>query len=175
MRGAKLADAVVYLTGAGLASAAPSDTVVLDQADLLFAPHVLPVVAGATVAFRNSDAILHNAHTVSAKNRPLNRAQVGHSSFATVFRVPEPVHVVCDIHSQMSAYVVVVPNRFFAKAKANGTYAIADVPPGTYELVAWHEKYGTVTATVVVRAGSATQADVTLAGAADIAKQGGSQ
>lgn len=173
--GVTAADAVVYLQGDGLAaSAVPAKDgaalPVLDQRDITYVPHVLPVMAGSKVEVRNSDNIMHNIHTRSDKNPSFNRAQMRHRSFEVVFQHPETIHVSCDIHSQMSASVVVLPTPFFAKAEKNGAYTIAGVPPGQYELVAWHEKHGTVTTRVQVAAGKVTQANVAFSRASASAK-----
>lgn len=168
-------DAIVYLQGDGLAAKAPAAKdgaalPVLDQRDITFAPHVLPVTAGNKVEIRNSDNIMHNIHTRSEKNPSFNRAQMRHRSFEVVFQSPEIVRVNCDVHSQMSGFIAVVPNSFFAKAEKNGTYTIAGVPPGQYELVGWHEKYGTVTTKVQVAAGKTTHADVSFSNASASAR-----
>lgn len=164
-KGITVTDAVVYLTGEGLvpqektpqANVAPA---VLDQKDIAFVPHVLPVMVNRPVEIRNGDAILHNIHTNSAKNNSFNRAQPAKGAFSTSFGTPEVIPVGCDIHSQMSAYIVVLPNPFFAKPAKDGTFAIPGIPPGKYQLVGWHEKRRKATATVEVGAGETLQADV---------------
>ena len=121
----------------------------------------LSVVVATPVEFRNSDAILHNVHTNSKKNEPFSRLQApAAAKIVHVFESPEVIHIGCDIHSQMSAYIVVVPNRFFTKASKNGAFTLKGVPPGTYKLVAWCEKYRTVSKTVEVKAGVTTQTDM---------------
>ena len=166
----QVSDAVVYLQGESLitdlAGEQPTtDSPVLDQQDYTFVPRVLPVMAGVEINFHNSDDELHNIHTRSKgrrRNREFNRAQRPNSSLSTVFQRPDSIRVVCDIHSQMIAHILVLPNPFFTKIADDGTYSIAGVPPGEYELVAWHEFYGRVTSTVEVTAGEATTADVTM-------------
>lgn len=145
-------DAIVYLTGENLASAqkeAMADPL-LDQRDITFVPHVVPAVVGQKVVFHNNDAILHNVRTNSKENKIFNIAQLGGGTFQKTFTVPEVIKVGCDIHSQMHAYILVLPNSFFARAAKNETYEIAGVPPGKYDLVAWHEAYGTATAKVEI-------------------------
>ena len=162
------ADAVIYLVGDGLASgAAPlrgsAVKPVLNQQDITFVPHVLVVAAGGEVEIRNSDAILHNVHTRSRANRPFNRSQLAGMQLSKVFSEPEVVTVSCDVHSQMSAFIVVTPNGFFTQAGEDGTYTIPDVPAGEYQLVAWHEKYGTVSTDIEVTPGQTTQAELQFA------------
>ena len=158
-------DAVIYLVGDDLASVAPPSGTAgmksqLDQQNITFIPHVLPVAVGTAVAISNNDAILHNVHTRSRENRPFNRAQLASMKFSVTFTEPEVVTVSCDVHSQMSAFIVVVPNAFFTQADQNGAYEIADVPVGTYQLIGWHEKFGTVTTDITITAGQATQAEL---------------
>lgn len=116
----------------------------LDQVDITFDPHVLVVVAGEPVQVRNSDVIVHNVHTKSANNPAFNRAQLPGIAIDVVFKRPEIIHVGCDIHSQMSAFIVVVPTPHFAKAGKKGTFEIQNIVPGKYNVVAWHEKYGKI-------------------------------
>ncbi len=134
---------------------------VLDQEDITFTPHVLVAVAGEPVQVRNSDTILHNVHTESKENASFNRAQLPQQIFEVAFEKPEVIHVRCDVHSQMSAYVVVVPNRYFARADAQGAFTISDIAPGHYHVTAWHEKYGPFTVTQVdVQADQTVKIDV---------------
>lgn len=160
-----LTDTVVYLVGDGLASkgAASNDdgaAAILDQRDITFVPHVLPVMVGSKVEIRNSDKIMHNLHTRSAKNPSFNKAQLAKKSVQVAFAAPEIVPIGCDVHSQMIAYIPVLPTPFFTKAGKDGTYTIAGIPPGQYELVGWHEKYGTVSTKVEIAASKTAQVDV---------------
>lgn len=149
--GVVASDAVVYLVGDGLAeTSGDGPRPVLNQADIAFVPHVVTVVAGREVEIRNSDAIMHNVNAGSRENRPFNKSQLAGMSASVTFHAPEIVPIRCDVHSQMSAYIAVVPNRFFARPDASGAYRIEYVPAGTYELVGWHEKYGTVTSEITV-------------------------
>jgi plastocyanin len=163
-------DAVIYLVGDGLESgsafAAPDGaTLVLDQRDIKFVPHVVVAPVGTGVEIRNSDALVHNVHTRSRENRPFNRSQLANMKFSVDFDRSEVITVSCDIHSQMSAFIVVTPNGFFARAQADGTYAIADVPEGTYQIVGWHEKYGSVSSELAVVPGRTTQVELDFASA----------
>ncbi len=175
-KGIIVSDAVVYLVGSGPApTAVPAKdgppVAILDQRDIAFVPHVLPVAQGSKVEIRNSDAILHNVHTRSAKNPPFNRAQLAKRTFHVVFESPEVIPVGCDVHSQMSAYILVLPTPLFTKAGKDGTYTIAGIPPGKYQLIGWHEKYGPVTTEVEAAAGKTAQADVSFSTASAAAKE----
>ncbi len=162
-------DAVVYLTGEGLAEApgvaqAEPRVSLLNQIDYTFVPRVLPVVVGAEVRFRNGDSELHNIHTFAGDrgaNRMFNRSQLPGLTFTETFERPDSIQVRCDLHSQMIAHILVLPNVFHAMPAEDGSYSLAGVPPGTYELTAWHEFFGRVTVPVEVASGGITRADLT--------------
>ena len=111
----------------------------MDQRDERFVPHVLAVVAGTWVDFPNADATYHNVFSLSKGNDfNLGRYASGRSK-AVRFDRPGIVRVFCDIHSHMSAFILVFAHRYFAVTDEDGRYRIDGVPPGTYTLVAWNE------------------------------------
>jgi plastocyanin len=135
---------------------------VMDQRTETFVPHVLAVTTGTTVDFPNSDRIYHNVFSLS-KTRPfdLGRYAVGRSK-SVRFDQPGIVRVFCDIHSHMSAFILVFSHPFFSVTDAAGRYRIEEVPPGAYTLVAWNEGVTSESRPVVVADGSTTEADFTL-------------
>jgi len=109
----------------------------LDQRNETFVPYVLAVQVGTVVDFPNNDRTYHNVFSLSkAKRFDLGRYARGHSK-SVRFDRPGVVRVFCDIHSHMSAWVLVFAHRFFAATDAAGRWRIEDVPPGHYELVVW--------------------------------------
>jgi plastocyanin len=111
----------------------------MDQRNESFVPHVLAIVAGTIVDFPNNDATYHNVFSLSkAKTFDLGRYAAGRSK-SVRFDTPGIVRVFCDIHSHMSAFILVFSHRYFAVTDDEGRYRIADVPPGTYTVVAWNE------------------------------------
>jgi len=133
--------AVVYLETAprGAFEVPPPGRAVLDQRDETFVPHVLAVAVGTTIDFPNSDRIFHNVFSLSkAKSFDLGRYPRG-TSRSVRFDGPGMVRVFCEIHSHMSAFVLVFAHRFFDTTDAVGRYAIEGVPPGTYSLAVWNE------------------------------------
>jgi len=162
-------DVVVYLTGEGLAGApgaarAAPRVADLDQIDYAFVPRVLPVEAGTELRFHNSDSELHNIHTFAKgprANRMFNRSQLPGSSFTETFERPDSILVRCDIHSQMIAHILVLPNAFYTMPAEDGSYSVAGIPPGRYELTAWHELFGRVTIPVDVVSEGIIPVDVT--------------
>ena len=111
----------------------------MDQRNETFMPRVLALSAGTVVDFPNNDSTYHNVFSLSkAKRFDLGRYARGRSK-AVRFDQPGVVRVFCDIHSHMSAFVLVFAHRYFGVTDADGTYAIHDIPPGTYTVTAWHE------------------------------------
>jgi plastocyanin len=155
---------VVYLETAPRGAFEQNDpgNAVMDQRNETFVPHVLAITTGTTVAFPNSDRIYHNVFSLS-KTRPfdLGRYAVGRSK-SIRFDRPGIVRVFCDIHSHMSAFILVFSHPFFSVTDAAGRYRIDDVPPGTYTLVAWNEGVTSESRQVTVADGGSTEADFTL-------------
>ena len=122
----------------------------MDQKDQTFVPHVLAITVGTIVDFPNSDLTFHNVFSLSkTKAFDLGRYSRGKSK-AVRFDRPGVVQVFCDIHSHMSAYVLVFAHSFFAVTDQAGAFAIAGVPPGSYTLAVWHEGEVRETRTVTI-------------------------
>ncbi|MGE0454913.1 MAG: carboxypeptidase regulatory-like domain-containing protein [Vicinamibacteria bacterium] len=109
----------------------------LDQRDEAFVPYVLAVQAGSVVEFPNSDRTFHNVFSLSrARSFDLGRYPRGQSK-SVRFERAGIVRVFCDIHSHMSAWILVFAHRFFAVTDAQGRYRISGVPAGRYQLAVW--------------------------------------
>ena len=134
----------------------------MDQRNESFVPHVLAITAGTTVDFPNSDRTYHNVFSFTKGNRfDLGRYGRGRSK-SVRFDRPGIVRVFCDIHSHMSAFILVFGHRFFAVTDAAGRYQIDSVPPGTYTLVAWNDGQPRETRVVTVPESSGVEADFVL-------------
>ncbi len=122
----------------------------MDQKDETFVPHVLAIVAGTVVDFPNNDETYHNVFSLS-KPKPfdLGRYAAGRSK-SVRFDKPGIVRVFCDIHAHMSGFILVFSHRYFAITDAEGRYRLDNVPPGTYNVVAWHEAAREDTRKIVV-------------------------
>ena len=135
----------------------------LDQRNETFVPHVLAITVGTTVDFPNSDHTYHNVFSLSSTRRfDLGRYAAGRSR-SVRFDRPGIVRVFCEIHSHMSAFILVFNHRYFSVTGPDGRYQIARVPAGRYTLVAWNE--GSVRETrpiVVADDGSTVEADFVL-------------
>ncbi|MCW8795996.1 MAG: carboxypeptidase regulatory-like domain-containing protein [Chlorobium sp.] len=156
-------DAVVYLKGVPGTFAPPAKHYTMDQKDLIFTPHVLPVVVGSSVDFKNSDNVNHNVFTPT-KCKPFNLGTYGKGVVKTeTFDKSCVVDLLCNVHSEMSAFVVVLDNPYFAKTGADGSFTIENVPPGTYQIAVWSEKLKAAPQTVTVKEGGAAQVTFNLA------------
>lgn len=123
---------------------------VMDQRNERFVPHVLAVMVGTAVDFPNSDLIYHNVFSLSrAKRFDLGRYAAGKSKAVRMDR-PGVVRVFCDIHSHMSAFVLVFNHPFFDVTDADGRFQLPSLPAGTYTLVAWYEGETRITRSVSV-------------------------
>lgn len=147
-------DVVIYLERIpGKTFTPPAATVVIDQKNLAFQPHVVPVLVGTRVSFPNSDEVRHNVFS------PTKGASFDLGSYPLgairnrVFDVPGVVTLLCNVHAEMSAYVVVAETPYFAVSDRAGNFAIPAVPPGHYEVVAWHERARAVRKTIDVPEG----------------------
>ncbi len=126
----------------------PTAAVVLDQKGCIYTPRVVGIRAGQQLEVLNSDETMHNVHALPMSNREFNTSA---KQVSKTFTVPEVmVRFKCDVHPWMAAYVGVVAHPFFAVTDASGAFELKGVPPGTYTLEAWHEKFGTRTATVTI-------------------------
>jgi plastocyanin len=135
---------VVYVdTVAGKTFPAPTQHPVIDQKGLVFQPHVTAVQVGTTLDFLNSDSVAHNVFWTSIGGNKKLSHNLGtwpkgeRKSFK--FDTPGAVPILCNVHPEMSAYLVVVPTPYFAVSDQAGNYKIENVPDGSYTVQAWHE------------------------------------
>ena len=141
----------------------PADPVVMDQRGCMYHPHIIGARVGQKVVFLNSDAVLHNVHSVTEANPPFNDMMpTKDMRLEKIFEKQEvPVRAKCDVHPWMSAFVGVVPHPFFAVSGPTGELTLANVPEGEYEVEAWHEVFGRQTAKVKVKARETAQVTLT--------------
>jgi plastocyanin len=117
----------------------------MDQKDMVFVPHVLPVLVGTTVDFPNSDTVYHNVFSVSAAKRfDLGLYPQGETR-STTFDKPGVVTIRCNTHPKMEAYVVVKEHPYFTVANERGVYRLSDIPLGSYTIQVWHPRFGIIT------------------------------
>jgi plastocyanin len=132
--------AVVWLRRLDGPTPAPRPTSrTMSQKNKAFVPRVLAVPVGSTVEFRNDDVYYHNVFSLSGTQKfdtGIYAAGVAHKE---VFKKPGVVELLCNIHASMRGYLYVVDSAYYTQPHANGTFLIRGVPPGRYELAAWHE------------------------------------
>lgn len=131
---------------------AATTPVVLDQRGCTYAPRVLGLGVNQPLVLTNDDPTFHNIHALPKVNHEFNHGlAVKGQTQQEVFTKPEVmVRVKCDVHGWMAAWVGVVAHPFFAVSAADGSFELKGLPPGTYTIEAWHERFGTRTAQVTV-------------------------
>ncbi len=157
-------DVVVYIEEVnGNDYPAPEEKGVLDQLNLTFVPHVIAVQKGTKIDFPNSDSVRHNLYSPPDCCKQFNLGTYDVGVVKTVdFDQVCSVPLLCNVHAEMSAFVLVLENPYFSVTGKDGVFKIDNVPPGTYKVSAWHEKLRTVTKDVTVEAGKAANADFNL-------------
>lgn len=157
------ADAVVYVdTIAGKTFPPPAEHAKMDQKNMVFIPHVLPLVAGTTVDFHNSDAVLHNVFSPDACADHFNLGTWPQGQLKSfTFKKPCFASLLCKVHPEMEGFVTVMPTPYFAVTAADGSYVIKDVPDGSYTVKVWHPKLKAAQKSVAVK--GATAADFAIA------------
>ncbi|MGH7459902.1 MAG: carboxypeptidase regulatory-like domain-containing protein [Longimicrobiales bacterium] len=130
---------------------APAEKVTIDQDGCVYKPHVVGLMVDQPLSFKNSDGILHNIKSQPKENRPFNISQPSNMESERSFTTREVVvPVQCDVHGWMQSYVGVLDHPYFAVSGVDGGARIGNLPPGTYTIEAWHEKYGVKTQSVTV-------------------------
>jgi plastocyanin len=158
------ADAVVYLEAATPSPTPAAPTrVVMDQKNLAFTPRVLPVVRGTIVEFTNSDDVQHNVFSPSAIAGKFNLGTYGPGATRSVtLDQPGDVRVLCNIHMEMEAHILVLDGPYFSPVADDGSYRIRDVPAGTYTMKIWRAHWLPFTRTVEVPAGKSLTVNIGL-------------
>lgn len=148
----EIANAVAWLENAPPDAAWPAgaEKAAIDQKGCVFVPRVVIVPAGGSVDFLNNDRLLHNIHATPKLNVSFNRTQPKDRTIAVTFAKPEIVRIDCDLHSWMTAWVVVAAHPYYAVTKGDGQFVFDNLPPGPYRLQVWHERLGTVPVDVTV-------------------------
>jgi Carboxypeptidase regulatory-like domain len=139
-----LKNVIVYIKdGPNVASEASHPPPVIDQKGCRYTPHVLAMRSDQPLTITTHDPTLHNVQIEGAANPPVNFSQTtpGEKRQVTL-KSPDRLTLKCDVHPWMTAYVHVFDHSFFTVTGDDGKFRIPRLPPGTYTLIAWHEKYG---------------------------------
>jgi plastocyanin len=161
-----LANVFVHLIGSFPRTPPPTEPVTIDQRRCIYSPRVVGARVGQTVEFRNSDETLHNVHSFSTAANDFNAGQPLKGMTYTFHLKREEVvlHVKCDIHRWMNTYIGVLDHPYFAVSSPGGTFTIPGVPAGSYTIEAWHERYGRLPASVIVKTGETAKIEFRYSG-----------
>lgn len=138
-RGVPIRDAIVYAVPEGRTPPTPRRAAVMDQKNRMFIPHVLPIQTGTSVRFPNSDDIRHHVYSFSPAKPFQLPLYKGTPANPIVFDRAGVVTLGCNIHDQMSAYIVIVDTPFFEKTGPTGSATLKDVDAGRYSVHVWFE------------------------------------
>jgi plastocyanin len=145
---------VVWLEAPGKTFPKPAKPMTISQKSLRFVPHVMMVPAGATVDFQNADDVQHNIFwpAISGDKKLGHTLGTWPKGQARMFEFTKPgiVPLLCNVHPEMSAYLVVTPTPYAAESDEAGSFKIADVPGGSYTVTAWHEGFKTQSKPIMV-------------------------
>ena len=149
-----LANVVVYVKS-GLGSYrfdTPSTPVALDQKGCMYEPRILAVMTSQPFEVHNEDQTIHNVHPMPRVNRPWNKSEpIGDPPIDANFTKPElAIPIACNIHPWMRAYMFVFAHPYFAITPKSGAFELKGLPPGTYVIEAWQERFGTQDPTVTL-------------------------
>jgi plastocyanin len=130
----------------------PADAVTLNQQGCMYDPHVIALMAGQTLSVKNSDQTTHNIHPMPKDNRDWNKSQAPGAppiddNFA---RAELAIPVKCNVHPWMKSYIFVFKHPYYAVTGKDGKFELKGLPPGTYTVEAWQEKYGSLDQTVTI-------------------------
>jgi plastocyanin len=130
----------------------PTAAATVDQQACMYRPRVQGIMVGQPLRITNSDQTLHNIHGYRGASTLFNQAEVpGLPPMTKQLTDPDQiVKLKCDVHPWMTAYVLVSTNPFFAVTGDDGSFKITGLPPGSYTVEAWHERYGAKTAQITV-------------------------
>lgn len=163
-----LANVYIYIKDGpyeAMSAPAPANqpVVILNQMGCRYVPHVVAVMRGGTVEFRNSDGTMHNIHTMPSGNTVVDVSQ-GAKGAPEQYRFDTPevmMPVRCNNHPWMNAFINVSATPFFAVSNDDGRFEIDGLPAGTYTLAAVHEKLGERIMKVTVAAKGQAAAEFT--------------
>ena len=123
----------------------------LDQKNCRYEPHIISMPVDSELKIHSSDPFNHNIHTYSFDNDPINIMFIpNQEEYSQEMEEAEIIKVECDLHSWMTAWIVVTPNSYSALSGDNGTFKILNVPSGNYKLTAWHETLGSLTKNITI-------------------------
>ena len=161
-KASEIANVVVFLKGVAHRGDLPITTATIVQKDEAFEPRVVAITRGSTIDFPNADPFFHNVFSLSRGTTfDLGRYPRGMKQSKT-FTTAGLVKVYCHIHSHMTASIMVFDHPYFRIPSADGTFSMDDIPPGAYQVSAWHERIGESTTPVKIEAGRTARVEFAL-------------
>jgi plastocyanin len=154
-----LGETVVYLKQ--VPGTHKPQTVIMDQKNMAFVPHVLVVTVGDTVRFQNHDNVVHNVYSADNEGYNLGSFKAGEERPYT-FAQQGAYGQLCSVHPEMLAYVFAAPTPYAAAVDKSGAFTIANVPAGTYQLAVWNSKLKGAEKSVTVVAGQTVVQNMTV-------------
>jgi hypothetical protein len=153
--GGELGDVFVYIKEGAKPTPPPAEAKVLDQVGCIYTPYIFGLQTKQKLIVRNSDpGILHNVHVLpgsNSGNKEFNTAQLKGQDLVKTFDSPEVLlHFKCDVHTWMHAYAGILDHPYYAVSAKDGTFKIANVPPGKYVIEAYHRKAGKLTKEITI-------------------------
>ena len=156
-----LKNVLVYLKNVKYDGNTPDTQAVIDQNGCMYSPHIQGMMKGNSLLIKNSDATLHNIHGLPTINSEFNFAmpKVVKEKAIKFDKAELNIKIKCDVHSWMKAYVSVFDHPYFAVTDDSGYYKIDSIPPGTYDVIAWQEKFKdkTLNAAITIGDGETNQ------------------
>lgn len=156
-------EALVYIDRVeGKTFPPPKGKILMSQKNLVFKPHLLPILKGTAVDFTNDDSTIHNVFAPPGSAKPFNLGTYGVGvtkvmTFDTLGEVP----LLCNVHAEMAGFIIVLQNPYYVLTDKSGNFEIKGVPPGTYKLKVWHEKLKEASRSVTVEAGKSVSVEIT--------------
>ena len=138
-----LKNVMVYLQDVKYDGKTSETQAVLDQSGCMYLPHVQGMMAGQELLIKNSDATLHNIHALPTINSEFNFAmpKVVKEKAIKIAKPEHAMYIKCDVHPWMKSYISIFDHPYFSVTDDTGHYQIENIPPGTYKVIAWQEKF----------------------------------
>jgi len=158
-----LRDTLVYIENVTNSFEPPQEHAVMDQKNMAFIPHILPLLKGTTVDFLNSDMVQHNVYSPDAVTDNVNLGTWLKGDIRPfTFNKLGIASMRCNVHVDMLAYVLVLQNPYFARVNNDGSFSITNLPEGKYTVKLWNERYKAEDRQVEVKANVSATAEFEL-------------